>query len=312
MSGKVKMRCARCGKPFKSSGSKQTLCADCEAKARRAKAAAKGQPAAVAAASAPKAPLPKIVGPGANILVPGLVPPSPEPPMHDRPQSAPHGHAPQNWRERPGTAHDRPHPAAHGHAPHAGQSHRDQPRPQRPAQPQSRPAVAREPKPKREAPPAPVLTDELRQTIQARYLELAQPVEFDGIRGRIATELDVPKALVKKAVLELRSEMKLPSWWELQSYHGTEGDLGRIRAAYMPLLPIPPVGIHKQIATDLGLDAGAVYQAIRRIRAEMRLPQYNPPEAHAGETAAQEPEANVETAPASVGNGGTNTPSALS
>ncbi|HEU5438206.1 MAG TPA: hypothetical protein VFU88_02855, partial [Ktedonobacterales bacterium] len=89
MSGKVKMRCARCGKPFKSSGSKQTLCADCDAKARRAKAAAKGQPTTAAAASAPKAPPPKIVGPGANILVPGLVPPPPEPALHERPHGAP-------------------------------------------------------------------------------------------------------------------------------------------------------------------------------------------------------------------------------
>ncbi|HEU5438307.1 MAG TPA: hypothetical protein VFU88_03370, partial [Ktedonobacterales bacterium] len=277
------------------------------------------QPTTAAAASAPKAPPPKIVGPGANILVPGLVPPPPEPALHERP----HG-APQSWRDHPGASHDRLRPAgpeAHGHAPqsHTPQSHtphdvqprRDQPRPPRPAHSQSRPAVAREPKPKREMPPAPVLTDDLRQTIQARYLELAQPVEFDGIRSRIAAELDVPKALVKKAVLELRSEMKLPSWWELQSYHGTESDLDRIRAVYMPLLPIPPVGIHKQIAADLELDAGAVYQAIRRIRAEMRLPQYNPPEAHAGETAAQGPEATVEAAPASVGNGGATTPSAL-
>lgn len=302
MSGKVKMRCARCGKPFKASSNKQTLCAECDAKARRAKAAAKAQPPAAAAASTPKAPAPKIVGPGANILVPGLVPPPAERPAHDRPHGAAQGPASHDRRQAAPSA-----PIAQGHTPHdrgshAAQAHRDQPRQQRPAQPQPRPAVAREPK--REAPPAPVLTDELRQKIQARYLELAQPVEFDGIRGRIATELEVPKALVKKAVLELRNEMKLPSWWELQSYHGTQTDLDRIRAAYVPLLPVPPVGIHKQLAADLNLDAGAVYQGIRRIRAEMRLPQYNPPEAHTGEGAPPEPAAEAETAPASVGNAG--------
>jgi hypothetical protein len=51
------------------------------------------------------------------------------------------------------------------------------------------------------------------------------------------------------------------------------------------LLPVPPVGVHKEIAERLGLDATNVYQAIRRIRAEMRLPQYNPPELHAAEAA---------------------------
>jgi hypothetical protein len=125
-----------------------------------------------------------------------------------------------------------------------------------------------------------VLTDDLRVSIEIRYQELAQPVEFDGIRTRIAAELGIPKAAVKRTVADLRKRLQLPSWWELQSYTGSAADLERIRAAYLPYLPVPDVGVHKQLATQLGLDSGIVYQAIRRIRAEMRLPQYNPPEAH--------------------------------
>jgi hypothetical protein len=127
------------------------------------------------------------------------------------------------------------------------------------------------------------LTDELRAQIEARYLELAQPIEFDGIRTKIATELGVPKSHVKRAVAELRARMQLPSWWELQSYSGAETDLERIRMAYLPHLPVPAVGIHKSLAEDLSLDPRTVYQGIRRIRAEMRLPQYNAPELHGDE-----------------------------
>jgi hypothetical protein len=125
-----------------------------------------------------------------------------------------------------------------------------------------------------------ILTEELKDSIEIRYQELAQPVEFDGIRTQIAAELGIPKAVVKRIVAELRKRLQLPSWWELQSYTGSANDLERIRAAYLPYLPVPDVGVHKHLATQLGLDSGIVYQGIRRIRAEMRLPQYNSPEAH--------------------------------
>ena len=48
---------------------------------------------------------------------------------------------------------------------------------------------------------------------------------------------------------------------------------------------MPPIGIHKKIAEDLSLKAGEVYQAIKAIRLEMNLPQYNDPSLHASELA---------------------------
>ena len=48
-----------------------------------------------------------------------------------------------------------------------------------------------------------MLTDELRQRIEARYLELANPVEFDGIRTQIAAELGAPKPVVRAVVREV-------------------------------------------------------------------------------------------------------------
>ncbi|HEX6799594.1 MAG TPA: hypothetical protein VF116_17940 [Ktedonobacterales bacterium] len=275
MSGKVKMRCARCHKPFKASSAKQTLCAECEARERKARAATKTLP--VKPVAAPQVAKPKIVGPGANILVPGLVPPPPPP------TAVPHdGRDVREAQASVGTRHPEqaqvqarpfPHPQPQ-HQAHAGPAAHGRP------QPQQRGGQQR---PKKEPAPVIALTPELRERIEVRYHELAQPVEFDGIRTRIAAELEVPKSLVKKAVLELRQRDQMPSWWELQGYRGSDDELARIRAAYAPHLPLPAVGVHKQIATDLELDAGSVYQAIRRIRAEMHLPQYNPPESHASE-----------------------------
>src|SRR5262249_25606933 len=94
------------------------------------------------------------------------------------------------------------------------------------------------------------LTDELRARIEARYQELAQPVEFDGIRTQIAAELGIPKPVVKRTVAQLRQRLHLPSWWELQSYSGTATELERIRTAYLPYLPVPEVGIHKRLAVE--------------------------------------------------------------
>lgn len=283
MSGKVRVKCARCGKHFKSSNAKATLCEDCAEKERRARATAKVNPAHPAAVPVATA-TPRIVGPGAGILVPGLAPQvdvATVSPGHGAPRSGDH-HEQERERGYGQVAQGQPGPrAGHGPAGHgtATLGH--------PGKAQAKPKAERAPKPPRAPkpakPPTPPfeLTDELRARVEARYLELATPVEFDGIRTQIAAELSIPKTAVKRVVTDLRARAGLPSWWELQAYKGTPEDLERIRAAYVPLLPVPPVGIHRQIATDLGLDASTVYHGIRHVRAEMHLPQYNPREAHA-------------------------------
>jgi hypothetical protein len=111
-------------------------------------------------------------------------------------------------------------------------------------------------------------------------MELASPTEFDGIRTQIARELSVPKKAVKKIIKELRDRQSIPSWWEIQTYKGTSEELDKIKSAYEPLLPIPPVGVHKIIAEQLSLKPGTIYQAIKAIRLEMNLPQYNDPVVH--------------------------------
>lgn len=156
------------------------------------------------------------------------------------------------------------------------------------------------PKPKREKIPPPqpfVPTPEQVAQIEARYAELAVPQEYDGIRTQIATELSIPKKAVKKVVLEYRKSHEMPSWWESQTYKGDSEELAKIKAAYEPYLPVPPVGIHKKIADELGLKAGEVYQAVKAIRLEMNLPQFNDPSLHAEELAARQKQREADKEP---------------
>jgi hypothetical protein len=130
-------------------------------------------------------------------------------------------------------------------------------------------------------PPVPFTpTPEQVAQVETRYLELAMPTEFDGIRTQIAHELGIPKKAVKQIVKDFRERQSIPSWWELQTYKGTSEDMEKIRAAYAPHLPLPPIGVHKIIAEELTLTPGDVYQAIKAIRLEMNLPQFNDPSLH--------------------------------
>jgi len=152
------------------------------------------------------------------------------------------------------------------------------------------------PKPPREKIPPPppfVPTPEQIKQVEERYLELAQPIEFDGIRTQIANELHIPKKAVKQIVKDLRNQSHIPSWWELQTYKGSTEELDAIKALYEPYLPLPPIGVHKAIAQLLSLKTGATYQAIKTIRQELGLPQYNDPVLHEQENAEETQEGEL-------------------
>ena len=172
------------------------------------------------------------------------------------------------------------------------------------------------PKPKREKipPPEPFKpTPEQIAQVEGRYLELSAPGEFDGIRSQISLELGVPKKAVKRIVKELREREHIPSWWETQTYKGDTEEKEKIKTAYEPYLPVPPVGIHRKLADELDLKPGLVYQAIKAIRTDLSLPQYNDPSFHEDEFAEiqkkrQEARAAREAAKAALAasNGATN------
>jgi hypothetical protein len=268
-----KMRCAHCGKRFKQTNKKQVLCADCLAKERLAR---KNAPALAQTGSG------AATRPGSGAATPAITIVQATPP----PEEAIFGSQARNAERHSTRELQRaPQPEA---APPAATT----PVVAKPA-PQQQPAKKSAPPEKRVRPPRPApkpyeLTDEMRAAIEQRYLELSHPVEFDGIRTRIADELKTPKPVVKQVVRELRARRQLPSWWELQAYKGNDETLERIRERYLPLLPVPPIGVHKQIASDLQMDAPQVYQAIRRLRAEMKLPQYNHPDSHTSDAASSE------------------------
>ena len=269
-----KLKCPRCGKRFKQANRKQVFCADCLAKERQAK---KNAPVTTAEHGAGAQ--------AAGITIVHATPP---------PETAIFGSRAREAERHVQTA-ERATPLTPAATASSASITPPQQKPDKTEKPaahagpakQARPRQAGAQQEKRVRPPRPApfqLTDEIRATIERRYLDLAQPVEFDGIRTQIAGELSVPKPVVKQVIQELRATRQLPSWWELQAYKGSDEELERVRERYMPLLPVPPVGVHKQIATELQMDPPQVYQAIRRLRAEMRLPQYNPPESHADET----------------------------
>ena len=123
-------------------------------------------------------------------------------------------------------------------------------------------------------------TSEQITQVEVRYRELAIPTEYDGIRTQIAKEMSIPKKAVKKIIKDLRDREEIPSWWDLQTYKGSSEELEKIKEAYVPLLPLPDVGVHRQIAEQLELKPVTVYQAIKMIRQELGLPQYNDPALH--------------------------------
>lgn len=263
MANKAKIKCATCHKTFKSSRSSQMNCDDCERKRRLEKATA-------STTNKPTQPAATATTPGAKPawLTQATVR-DPNVPIVNQPVPEDHQHQPKvGATPRPVVARQ-PVPG------HAG-----------PKLPVARPMVK---KPRTPQPPKPKTpkvqpkpfapTPEQVTAIEMRYLELARP-EYDGVRTQIAQEMGIPKRAVREVVANLRQREHLPSWWEIQKYTGTSEDLARIKAAYLPHLPVPPVGIHKLLAPQLGLSATQVYYGIRAIRQELNLPDFNPPETH--------------------------------
>jgi len=276
---KIKMRCSVCGKPFKSANPKQVMCDPCEAKARREKGKQPARTITTASAARPLTyTLPPMAGSPASTdksatTLPTAAGSHPSP--GQRPASHPAGATPGRADSRPGARPPQRPPERPKSARRPAEGQRSQ-RPRRPTTP---------PKPKEPRQPTPPFTPTAEQVaaIERRYLELANPTEYDGIRTQIAAELHIPKSAVKKVVQALRTRLHIPSWWDVQGYHGSPEDLERIRALYLPYLPVPPIGVHRLIAAELSLSPGTVYQGIKAIRAEMNLPQYNPPELHGDE-----------------------------
>lgn len=264
---KVKVRCSVCGKPFKTPSAKKTVCPSCDAIAKRAKHQAPAKPTT---------PQPSAATPMVDVRAavraaqenqgqfgayrPAPPPEVPTPVVASAAPATPHAHPRQ---QGPATTVSRPERPA-----------RPAPRPKAPraAEKQQATRPVKERKPRVQMKPFEPSEEQIA-AIRTRYLELAQP-EFDGIRHRIADELGVPLRVVKATIKQLRAEQQIPSWWDRGITLPTPEQVEQIRALYLPLLPDPAVGVHKQIAAQLQLSNTCVYQAIGQIRTELNLPRY--------------------------------------
>jgi hypothetical protein len=266
---KLRVKCGKCGTVFKTNNTRQIYCNACTRQLHQEKIAAQAKPAS--------RPQPATIGAKPAWLNSAGAPAhatvtSPTPTHERRPaRPSPVSQAPEP--RDPGVQKHEPE-QSEGHS--QGQPHGTKQK--KPAKPASTP-----PKPKREPKPASepfVVTDEQIALIEQRYIELAQPAEFDGIRTQIARELGIPKSVVKKAIATLRARDNLPSWWDLRGFDGTPEEQEQIRRAYERYLPVPPLGVHKIIAEEIQMPPVRVYLGIRSVRQAMGLPPYNPPESH--------------------------------
>lgn len=282
---KAKVRCTVCGKSFKTPSLKKTICPNCEADAKRARHLPAAAPAPRAAAPSQSVDVRAVLRAAQDNQGQFGAYRAPAPPPPAEPPSVAVRTGPQAYPHRPTGAAT---PAARAERPPRAER---KPRPARPdTQRVQRPI--RERKPRQQIAPF-VPTQEHIDAIRARYIELAQP-EFDGIRHQIATELGIPLRAVKQVIKQVRSEEQLPSWWERAGSMPSAEQIEEIRAVYVPMLPNPTIGVHKEIAASLRLSNTSVYQAIGQIRAELELPRY-----------AQRAEAAEDGAPASHAHEGT-------
>lgn len=268
---KVKIRCSVCGKSFKSPSAKKTICPNCDANMKRAKHQA----------AAPATPQPVVTSSNVDVRAalraaqenqgqfgayrPPAPPPAIESPATVRAQQGHPGHAARAGAGAPAAAQRPARPTFKPGGKPRGPRAEEKPRTPRPP---------RERKPRAQTKPFEPTAEQIT-AIRQRYLELAHP-EFDGIRHQIATEMGIPLRAVKDVVKQVRSEQEIPSWWDSNGNLPTPEQIDQIRALYMPHLPAPDVGIHKQIAASLKLSNTSVYQAIGAIRAELELPRYTP------------------------------------
>ena len=277
---KVKARCSVCGKSFKTPSLKKTVCPNCDADAKRVRHQSPAPAPVVQAAVATPAVDVRAALRAAqdNQGQFGAYKPAPPPPARtpsaagtDTTQSAATAVVARTGAAPPRGAK----PAQRG------------PKPPRPEGGVPRPRVARERKPRVQTKPF-VASEEQVAAIRARYLELAKP-EFDGIRHQVATELGIPLRAVKDVVKTVRGEEAIASWWDNGGSPPTPEQIEQVRALYLPQLPSPTVGVHKEIAATLHISNTCVYQAIGQIRADLELPRYTPrDEEHADEAGGAE------------------------
>ncbi len=101
-----------------------------------------------------------------------------------------------------------------------------------------------------------------------------QPAAVDPVAPPEGSTVDVA-ATVTSTAAPTQVPRGNVAWLKVHHVNITDEEFGQIRDMYLKVLPLPPIGIHKEFAKSLGMPNLKVYRTIRRIRSVLELPTYN-------------------------------------
>lgn len=155
-------------------------------------------------------------------------------------------------------------------------------------------------KPQRPQKPAkPLLvTKEQLETIEALYKTML-PLPNPDAHEVIGAKMELEPRKVFFGINLVRQKLMLPKLpYPKRKLAISEDQMLAIKSLYEPLLPLPPIGCHKIIATQLRMDEWRVHVGIGLIRAQMGLERWNQDRPDAPEEyRKQQTEATVEEKP---------------
>ena len=121
-----------------------------------------------------------------------------------------------------------------------------------------------------------LITKEQLEQIEFIYKK-ALPLPNHDIHEVIGTALGIEPRKVFFGINLVRQKMMLPKLpFPKRKLAVTPDQLTAIKMLYEPLLPLPPIGCHKLIATQLKMDEWRVHVGIGLVRKEMGLDRWNP------------------------------------
>lgn len=132
-------------------------------------------------------------------------------------------------------------------------------------------------KPQRPQKPAkPLLvTKEQLETIEALYKTML-PLPNPDAHEVIGAKMELEPRKVFFGINLVRQKLMLPKLpYPKRKLAISEDQMLAIKSLYEPLLPLPPIGCHKIIATQLRMDEWRVHVGIGLIRAQMGLERWN-------------------------------------
>ncbi len=121
-----------------------------------------------------------------------------------------------------------------------------------------------------------LITKEQLEQIEFLYKK-ALPLPNHDIHEVIGAALEIEPRKVFFGINLVRQKMMLPKLaFPKRKLAVTPDQLTAIKMLYEPLLPLPPIGCHKLIATQLKMDEWRVHVGIGLVRKEMGLDRWNP------------------------------------